>query len=394
MRSPFAPLIALLALGLLIFVAARYYPGSIEADVTARAAAELAGAGLETVAVSADGRDVTLTGQVRGELERAQATRIVGQVRGVRRVDNNLAVQVPGSAAGAGVPTASAGGGPPGTGARDGSGEARRGPWRTRFSVSERELVLEGDVPAAAFREQLAETVPERFSGLAVRDSLVVRADGSGDAAGAVLEAALAELPGFAEGEALLTGRRLEVSGRLRSGVDPGPMEERIRGALPEGYSLDFRAAPAASAAEAAKDPDAGSGRAASAEAEGEAGDRPSCQPKLDEALGDSGIVFAFGSAELDPAARALLDRVASVLVDCPEQRVEIGGHTDSAGDADVNQKVSEARALAVVRYLIQTGIAEARLTAVGYGEARPVADNSTPEGRRRNRRIEFRVTH
>ena len=390
MRSPFAPLVALLALGLLIFVAARFYPASIEADIAARANAALADAGLDGVTVSADGRDVRLTGEVENELARAKATRITGAVAGVRRIDNALAVQGFGTASTAASPAGAVDGTPSAAGrANDAAPEDRR-PWQTRISVSERELVLEGDAPNPAFRERLAETVPDRFPGLAVADSLVVRTDEAGDAAGAALEAALAELPEFVEGDARLTAARLAVSGRLRPGVDPLPMEQRLRRALPEGYRLDFDVI----AGEAPED-DQESTRAPeepAAAAAGSDGVQPSCQREVDKALADGGVVFAFGSVEVDPAARAVLDRVAEALLACPGQRVEVGGHTDSAGDAEVNRRISEARAVAVTRYLTRAGVPEERLTAVGYGETRPVADNSTPEGRRQNRRIEFQI--
>jgi OOP family OmpA-OmpF porin len=173
--------------------------------------------------------------------------------------------------------------------------------------------------------------------------------------------------------------------------VVPGQVEEQIRQALPGAYSLDFRLDPRPVARGNTGDTNAGSQPADTAT--GRRPDRPACQAAVDEVLAEGGIVFAFGSVELDPAARDLLDRVAARLLDCPGQQVEVGGHTDSAGDAEVNRRVSEARALAVTRYLVRAGVPEARLTAVGHGETRPVADNSTPDGRRQNRRIEFRVT-
>ena len=71
---------------------------------------------------------------------------------------------------------------------------------------------------------------------------------------------------------------------------------------------------------------------------------------------------------------------------------VEIGGHTDNVGDNYSNQKLSEARANVVRTYLLEKGIAPGRITAVGYGETRPVASNDTPEGRQQNRRTEVKI--
>ena len=81
-----------------------------------------------------------------------------------------------------------------------------------------------------------------------------------------------------------------------------------------------------------------------------------------------------------------------SLLEDFPELRIKINGHTDSIGDDASNLQLSEARAKAVLEYLVQKGIAFERLRSEGFGETRPVADNESEEGRRLNRRTEFEV--
>jgi OOP family OmpA-OmpF porin len=96
-------------------------------------------------------------------------------------------------------------------------------------------------------------------------------------------------------------------------------------------------------------------------------------------------VQFATGSAALSQDARVVLDKA----LDCLNNgRFEVVGHTDSVGNSAANQRLSEARANAVVAYLRSKGIDGSRLTAVGYGDTRPVADNATEEGRARNRRI------
>jgi OOP family OmpA-OmpF porin len=72
--------------------------------------------------------------------------------------------------------------------------------------------------------------------------------------------------------------------------------------------------------------------------------------------------------------------------------RVEVEGHTDSEGEPERNQNLSNRRARAVVRSLAHAGVAASRLSAAGYGAERPVATNDTPEGMAKNRRIEFKV--
>jgi outer membrane protein OmpA-like peptidoglycan-associated protein len=103
------------------------------------------------------------------------------------------------------------------------------------------------------------------------------------------------------------------------------------------------------------------------------------------------GVNFETGSAVLTPDSHRVLDDVVRSLKAYPDVKVEIQGYTDNVGKESFNQGLSERRAESVKQYLVNAGIAAARVTSKGYGEGRPVAPNSTPEGRAQNRRIEFR---
>ena len=108
--------------------------------------------------------------------------------------------------------------------------------------------------------------------------------------------------------------------------------------------------------------------------------------------LGDT-VRFLPGSATLDHRSDGLLDSLADILDAHPEiLRLEVAGHTDSAGSDAINKTLSEQRAAAVREYLIRRGIDAGRLTAVGYGESTPLAPNTTPRGRRLNRRVEMTI--
>ena len=80
------------------------------------------------------------------------------------------------------------------------------------------------------------------------------------------------------------------------------------------------------------------------------------------------------------------------LLNDIPTLVIEIGGHTDALGSDEYNRSLSDDRANAVRTYLLEHGIAEERVTAVGYGESVPVDTNETEEGRAQNRRVEFKI--
>jgi OOP family OmpA-OmpF porin len=100
-------------------------------------------------------------------------------------------------------------------------------------------------------------------------------------------------------------------------------------------------------------------------------------------------VLFTHASAVVDPLARASLE---AALPCFREGRYEVAGHTDNVGDAAANQRLSEARAYAVVALLRTMGVEGNRLAAIGYGDTRPVADNATADGRARNRRVAFRA--
>ena len=104
------------------------------------------------------------------------------------------------------------------------------------------------------------------------------------------------------------------------------------------------------------------------------------------------GVVFESGSDRLVGKAQSLLNDAADVLLNDPSLNVEVRAHTDSQGSEDFNLELSKKRALATVRYLMLRGVPAEQLTARAFGEAKPVADNSTPEGRETNRRVEFHV--
>ncbi len=110
--------------------------------------------------------------------------------------------------------------------------------------------------------------------------------------------------------------------------------------------------------------------------------------------ISTSSIVFKTSSADLNLEDIATLNEIGAALANWPELRVEIGGYTDSSGSEAFNQKLSQKRANAVLDYLVVNypAINIQQYTAVGYGEANPIADNSTSEGMRANRRVEFKV--
>ncbi len=112
-------------------------------------------------------------------------------------------------------------------------------------------------------------------------------------------------------------------------------------------------------------------------------------EPTIDCASIVRGVTVGFAAtrAVLTEDGKRALDQTITCL---GSGRYEVAGHTDSNGSEQTNQGLSEARARAAMRYLTSKGVPAGSLTAAGYGESQPVADNGTPEGRAQNRRITF----
>jgi outer membrane protein OmpA-like peptidoglycan-associated protein len=104
-------------------------------------------------------------------------------------------------------------------------------------------------------------------------------------------------------------------------------------------------------------------------------------------------IAFDQNKAVIKPESSGLMDEIAKVMKDNDKiKKVSVDGHTSSEGDAGSNMKLSQDRAAAVVKGLIERGVDKSRLTSKGFGITKPLGDNTTPAGRMQNRRVEFNI--
>lgn len=230
---------------------------------------------------------------------------------------------------------------------------------------------LDGYVPGSAFAGKLTEALRAQFGqGSRIRNDLQVASgapQGFEQAVLAVLGTA-GRLIGL---QASFSGDRVVVGGQALTGTAANETRNRIATALPPGFELETNIEVLSpGAALTAQD----------------------CQAGLSNALQRASILFETGSSDIRGESLGLLDRLAFILRRCPDTYFEIGGHTDAEGTEEANLALSTARARAVVERLVRSGVRYSRIFAKGYGESLPVADNATPEGRARNRRIEFRI--
>lgn len=105
------------------------------------------------------------------------------------------------------------------------------------------------------------------------------------------------------------------------------------------------------------------------------------------------GIEFETGKLTIKKKSFPLLDQIANIFIENANYVIEVQGHTDNVGKPDMNLKLSQQRADAVMAYLVKKGVEASRMTAVGYGQEVPIADNKTKAGRQKNRRVEFKIS-
>lgn len=102
-----------------------------------------------------------------------------------------------------------------------------------------------------------------------------------------------------------------------------------------------------------------------------------------------SDLLFPTNSSYLTEEAKVELSKLSKLLSDDPSKKVRVDGHTDATGTEEYNQWLSDKRATSVKNFLEEAGVSASRISTQGYGQSMPVADNKTPEGRQKNRRVE-----
>jgi outer membrane protein OmpA-like peptidoglycan-associated protein len=106
----------------------------------------------------------------------------------------------------------------------------------------------------------------------------------------------------------------------------------------------------------------------------------------------ENAILFDFDSSMLKVSSQGQLREMSEIFQRYPDTDIYVGGHTDNTGAEDYNQKLSERRAGAVRDYVVDAGVIGYRITIIGYGEMRPIADNNSENGRSQNRRVEIQI--
>ncbi|NNF15185.1 MAG: OmpA family protein, partial [Gammaproteobacteria bacterium] len=217
---------------------------------------------------------------------------------------------------------------------------------------------LTGEVPDLDEHDRILSLANERFA--EVTNQLQITNEPAGDQFQIAANKALTVVSGLTSGRAIWSGTAFSVDGTAASGkVAELRSEFGAIGSESLLGSFDVRALM----------------------------DQQQCGREFNDALSNSSVRFQVGSAVIDAGNEDLLNRLTQLASNCPGA-LTVQGHTDSQGDAAMNEALSLARATAVREALVERGIDSERLRAVGFGEGRPVADNDTAAGRAKNRRI------
>jgi OOP family OmpA-OmpF porin len=247
----------------------------------------------------------------------------------------------------------------------------RASPFRFAAARKPGAIMLDGYVSSEEERDSILSAVKSKFGGVRLVDNLVYASgapDGFADAA-TVAVAAVSRLAG---GHSEISDSTVNIAGNAYHASAAGAVVDEIGEAMPSGFDVAVSIA--------VRQPL-----------------QPvtplRCRDLLQRTLKVGRIEFDGGKAEVSEDSFGLLDRVAATIERCPDAAVEVGAHTDADGSTQGNLKLSQARADAIVEFLVDAGIKRERLTAAGYGEAKPIRDNDTPEGKAANRRIEFVLT-
>ena len=230
------------------------------------------------------------------------------------------------------------------------------------------QLTLTGYAPDESTRKRIIEAARKRFFDATVNDRLVV-AKGAPTGFADAVEASFSALARLAEGRLAIKGGDLSLAGVARHQTARADIEHGLNDSLPPGFKSDLQLRANSEASLPADQ----------------------CRAAL-VALASKPVVFSADDLSVAADSAPLMDAIVATAMRCQNVAIEIGAYTDNAGIEEINLARSKRRANTVLETLVKSGVEPMKLTAVGYGSQRPVAQNDSEENRARNRRVEFTV--
>lgn len=246
----------------------------------------------------------------------------------------------------------------------------RASPYRFTAELAGARVELTGYAPSDKDRQDILDTAQRKFGKVEIVDNLVY-ASGAPDDFFDAVSTSLQAVARLGSGSAEIVDNEVKIAGSAYYPSAADEVASSTEEALPKGFKAVMNIV---------------------TRQEGQPVPPVRCRDLLQDALQRGRIEFVANKAEITGDSFGLLDRVAATIARCPDTQIEVAAHTDSAGSTSKNRDLTQSRAEAIVDYLVDAGVRRERLTAVGYGETKPIADNGTSDGKVANRRVEFTV--
>ena len=338
----------LLALAILLVVCLWWHGRQIPADITRSASQALTAAGFDAGYLQAvDGRVVILSGEIEGDTARQRLVEAVESAAGVRRViDNLIAIKADS----------------PSSDAVEVIVPLR--PARLQYRIVEDLVVLKGELPDQQSVDQLVSAAAAIYGQQKVKNEMSVSAQVNQPDWLSGFQQLLPALQELVAADITIADDSLTLSGVVTSDSERMAIEKRAA-ALLDQLRLNNQIV--------VKPPEANQ-------------PAPSGQIQLPV------LYFKHASTELTADSKPRLAKFIDTLMRQPDLRVEVAAHTDSSGEEVLNTDLSERRTQSIMQLLVSGGVDPSRLVAQSYGESRPAAENTSPEGRALNRRVEFKI--
>ncbi|RUM94679.1 MAG: hypothetical protein DSZ28_01955 [Thiothrix sp.] len=364
LKSLLIMFIGLAALASLSLFCINHHSPLIEIDLEKRTETSLKFEGLEWSRASMDGQVVTLEGLAPNHALRQKAGEVALAVWGVDAVINHVVIAQHPSAAKPVHPQPE-----PGK-----LSAPNLTPYEFKLAYDGKTAILSGFIPNKKARADIREATQQYLAKGSVITRLEIMQGAPEGFIQTITQGLIFHLKDFTQVTAILNDNNLHITGTTSSSKSRDSLQQSMDNAIPDSIVTTYNI-------EALQSESPAEQKNLTAEL---------CQKQLDALITTQQVTFVPTQAIIEESSYALLNSIASTANKCPDTNIEIAGHTDVNSDSNQNLTLSQRRADAVLSYLVSKNVDIERLTSKGYGETRPIANNTTPADQAKNSRIEF----
>ena len=327
--------IGALLIGLLVVVAIPHYESRISQQLVSETTEALQKEGHRWAKVTSAGRDLTLSGEAPTLQAHQDALALAKQTVGVRLLTDEMT-------------------------------DKTISPYTMNLDWKNNQLTVVGYLPDETSQQSVIARLKQKYGEGQVSVQLDV-GDGQPEKWTELVDALISNVPNTEMANFDLVDQAVEISAKTQTTEQKEQLLSSLNAFSEFGYTLKSRLIAA----------DANARR---------------CQKRFDEIMRNGNIIFASNQSKIASQSRPILDRIVETTQFCSDVFIKITGHTDNVGNENSNLKLSRERAESVGRWLILAGVDKSKIRTEGFGSSKPITDNSTAEGRAKNRRIQFTV--